>query len=291
MGVLSYRTGLTTVENALADVITLALGERMTALANVAALRSLPTRGASGMPSAVERAVRYVTGAGCYMFRAASTATDNGTTVIKPTDNPNAGRWLLQSSSILAPDGTAISQLASGYLRGVLLYEGERTGKEWDLRILARRPAVVVQYVGEDKEQKSNLRGALAIKRYRFNIWGVSFSARPNAEGAIGSPVAAEAARDPGVKQILGDLEDLLDGLTGAQLGVDGVDFLSFGETSPTIEDLAHREFIWTAPLVVRATVGKEDRPPRVLMDAVTAQGVTDDGLGTPLTPQFQVIP
>lgn len=293
MAILGYRTALVTIENALADVINLALRRRDPAINNVDELRAMVTRGASGSVAIPDRAVRYLTDPGvCYVFRQSSTAADDNDSIIRPTDaGTRPGRWIKATSTIVNPAGDELRTVQTGYVRGVIHYEGERpTGRQWDERILGVRPGVVIQYVGETKDQKSNLRGGLYVKLYHFRIWGVCFNARPNVEAALGSPITAEAAADPGVKTLMGDLEDLLDGMTGAELGIAGVDHLRLGETDPAIEDLTQREFIWIAPLDVRATVGKEDRPPRTEMTTLTGQGQDPDD-GTPRTPTYYALP
>jgi hypothetical protein len=274
-GVLPVRGALRLVELALIDTISIALRKRGPVAATETALAALPTLGPSSTGSLIDGEPRYVTGTGlCFQWREFSTATPAAGSVVRPTDRSSKpGRWLVSASTIVGPDGTELRSATAGYLKAVVPYQGERNEEEWDARIWGRRPAVLIQYAGESSEQVSNLRGAIKEKYYRFAIWGVSFNARPSTEALIGSSVAAEASADPGVITILSDLEDLLDGLTGAEMGVDGIDHLRLGDVEPMIEDLAHRQFVWSVPLDVRCTVGKEDRPSRVLIDLAYAQG------------------
>lgn len=259
MAVLTYPTALATVQDALLDVIALALGVRLT-VATTAALAAIPSRGASSQQALRDKRIAYVTAEGtCWRYSAWSTAAPSATCV-KPDDaGAGKGRWLETDSAIVNADGDAISTVSSGYLKRVLLWAGERSEKVWKDRILAQRPAAVVQFTGETKEIHANQRGALCVKLYHFSIWGVSRNLRADLEAEKGSPVADEATADPGVARIMGDLEYYLDGLKGEEMDVDGIDFLSLGAAQPGIEDYDGREFIWTAPLDVRVTVGKED--------------------------------
>ncbi len=262
-GVLPVRGALSQIETALLDVIGLALGKRHPAVADIAALAAVVTFGASSSNSLISGVIRYVTAdAVCYVWRATSTAaTASG--VVVPLDRvtpTKPGRWLIATSEIVNPDGDELRAVQSGYLKATALYQGERSAEEWDQRIISRRPAVMIQFTGETSDQASNLRGGLKVKRYHFAVWGISYNLRSGTEAALGSGVSAEAAADPGIVAIMADLEDLLDGTTGAELAVDGIDFLSFGDVSPSLENLSQREFMWSAPLDVRCTVGKEDR-------------------------------
>ncbi len=266
MGVLSYQTALTQVQDALQNTIGLALGKRIV-VANLAALTAIRGQGQ------MNRQLAFVTATGgVFRFVKFSTATPDGVTVIKPVDvTTGPGRWLLTSSPIVDPSGTAISSLSTGYLRRVMLWSGEKSAEVWKTRIMGQRPACILQFAGETKTPHANQRGALAEKVYHFALWGVSQNLRPDLEAEYGSPIAAEAADDPGIARIMGDLEYLLDGLTGAEMGIDGVDFLMMAEAQPTIEDYDDREFVWIVPLDVRVTVGKED-PARQPLTTLYAQ-------------------
>jgi hypothetical protein len=270
-GVLPYATGLSRVQDALVSTIELAFSQRQT-VADLVALAATPSRSGTSV-AVLDRSLAYVTSAvAVYKFSQYSTLSASATVVVPDDAGSLPGRWLLTSSPILAVDGTAISSVATGYLRRVMLWAGERGEKAWKVRVLGQRPAVVVQFLGETKTIRSNPRGALAEKEYHFSLWAVSQNLRPDLEGEKGSPVSAEAVADPGVARIMGDLEDILDGLNGDYLGVDGVDYLKFGAQEPGVEDYDGREFVWTVPLDVRVTIGKEDRPTRYSFTTLFAQ-------------------
>ncbi len=272
MGVLPYTTALATVQDALVDTISLGLAQRPV-LADLTALAAEKTLGLGGTQGLFDKTLVYVTSvATCFRYSRYSTATPDGSTVIAPLDVGTAGRWLITSSTIEDSTGTALSALSSGYLRRVMLWAGERSDKVWKLRILNVRPAVVFQFLNETKTPRSNQRGALAEKTFHFSVWAVSQNLRPDLEAEKGSPITTEATFDPGVARMMGDLEYLLDGLRGVDVGVDGLDYMMFGAVTPQIEDYDGREFVWTAPLDVRVTVGKEDPGTRVALTTVTAQ-------------------
>lgn len=265
MGVLSYKTALATVQDALLLTIRLGLARRIV-VADVTALKAVRSA------AVLDGALYFVTAtAAVYRFSRSSRASSAPPSVLVPTDAPAAGRWLLTSTGILDSTGTALSSSSSGYLRRVMLWSGEQTDKVWRERILGQRPAVVLQYSGETKENQANQRGCLAVKVYHFSVWGVSQNLRPDLEAERGSPVSTEAAADPGVAAIMGDLEYLLDGLTGSDLGVDGVDFLALDAAQPGVEDYNGREYVWTAHLDVRVTAGKED-PVRTALASLRVQ-------------------
>lgn len=277
MGVLPYQTALATVQDALLDVIALAHGHRHDAVATTAALAAVASRGAAATNQIPDRSLRYVTADGaCWIYRKHSTATASATVIVPSDAAGGRGRWLkttaLTMGAVKDPTGAALSALQTGYLKSVKLYLGEMTGEQWDTWILSRRPSVVLKFLGEEKTIHANQRGALTEKRYNFELWAVSFSARPDAEAERGPDISSEAAKDPGVIRMLGDLEYLLDGLRGVDLGVDGVDYLLVGEQTPAIEDLQHREFLWSMPLDVRVTIGKEDPPTRYGVDELFVQ-------------------
>ena len=89
----TIQTALTSIETALRDTILDGLGHCLT-VATLAALRALPSAGMRDGKRA------FVTAATLrYRFSRYSTATDNGTTIIKPTDSPATGRWLATTSA------------------------------------------------------------------------------------------------------------------------------------------------------------------------------------------------
>lgn len=266
MGVLSYQTAVATVQDALINVIRLALQRRLTQ-ATLVTLAAIPSRGSGGTGNAILDGTHcYVTAQGkAYRWSQYSTTPGDGLNVIVPSDAAGGpGRWLITSSTILDPNGVALSSVPTGYLKRVMLWAGQDRNEEvWKTRVLGQRPCVILAYAGESKEVKANQRGALKLSLFRFVLMAVSQNLRPDLEGEKGSPISTEATTDPGVARIMGDLEYLLDGLRGVDMGVDGLDFLMLEAAQPAIEDYDGREFLWTIDLTARCTVGKEDPPTR----------------------------
>lgn len=289
---LYYPTAIQQVQDALLDVIALAFMKRDPVVADLAALAALPTVGASNSNATQDRSIRLVATEGdCWIWRFMSTAAA-GANVVVPTDrvaSGKPGRWHRTSSPIQNVDGQVISAQSSGYLKNVALWAGERTGADWDLRILHRRPAVILAFVGEDMgEFDSSPRGLMSSGVIRLETWACSFNARAQLEAERGSDVAAEAAADPGVARISGDLKNLLHGLQGVQLdiyagrdsdtaagGIGGIDHMLVGNVNPFIEDLAGREYVWTRSLDVQVTTMKRGPSP-VALDTLTGQGTAD---------------
>ena len=251
MHVLEYQTALKVTQDALMDTIRLGLGYRIP-MADLTALVALNSAGVRN------KALAYVTSVtNVFMLDKNSVAVVDGSTILAPTDvGAGAGRWLKQTSTILDPAGVALSEVATGYVKRVMLWSGEFTEDIWKARILNQRPSVVLQFGGETKDIESNQRGNLTRKQYHFSVWGVSQNLRPDLEAETGSPFAADSD-DPGVIRIMGDLEYLLDGLNGTEMLVDGIDFLMMEAAQPGVENYDGREYIWTAALDVRVTVGK----------------------------------
>jgi len=191
----TIETALTSIETALRDVILDRLGKCIT-VADLTALRALASAAAKdGQPAFVTSATLR------YRFSRFSTAADNGTTVIKPTDNPTAGRWLATTSTSSA-----------GYLRAVELYEGEVTPEALLVRLQGAKPGVVIVYDRDSFSKPSTIPGALYKNDYDFDIYCLSSNLRPQHQASIGSAISSEAAADPGVNAITGAVLKLLAG-------------------------------------------------------------------------------
>lgn len=200
----TVQTALTSIEVALRDAILDGLGKTAT-VATLTALRALPSAGMGD-----GRRVFVTAAALRYRFSRYSTAADNGSTVIKPADNPTAGRWLATASTS-----------ASGYLKAVELYEGDRTPEALLIRLQGAKPGVVIVYDSDEFSTPSTVAGSVYKNTYNFTILCISSNLRSEHQTAIGSAIATEAAADPGVNAITGDLISLL---AGHRLGLaDGV--------------------------------------------------------------------
>jgi len=281
---LYYPTALATVQDALLDIVALAYRQRLPAVADATELAAVTSIVAGN--AIADRTIRFVTDPGaCFIFRKWSTLAASASVIVPNDRGTKPGRWIRTSSPIQNSDGVFLSAQTTGYLKNAALWVGEMGGKDWDQRILANRPAFILKYQGEDKEWVSLPRGRTATKLYKFEIWAVSFIPRPDLEAVTGPKIAAEALLDPGVARIMGDLENLLDGLTGAQLdiyagrsdiGLFGLDYCLVGPVTPAVEDYSGREYIWSAPLDVRVTVHRQ-APTQPDLTTLTTQGLADE--------------
>jgi hypothetical protein len=264
-GGLTNRGATKRIEDVIRTAIVLALRKRTYTVASIAALRAITSVGASGSQAITDWTLTAVTGSGLYRWSTFSTATDDGTSVIKPTDAGTAGRWIAVEnpggmSTPLMLRGTDVTDIASGYLKQVALYEGERTDDELEGRIFAQRPCVVLEFVGATKERIGTQPGALSHRCYNFQLWIVDNNARGDLTAHRGSEVAAELAVSPGAYNIAADLEDLLDGATGEQLGEVAIGYSFTGATTLIDKQLADRgRIILQVELGVWATTGKQD--------------------------------
>jgi hypothetical protein len=240
---LLITTALTQVEQALRDAILLGYGRRLTpAAADTTALKAMASNARS------YNDLRYVTSKGyVYEWSPYSTATDDGDAVLKPTDNPTAGRWLKTASTA-----------TTGYLRAVELYEGESDAVAILSRLSGVKPAVVIVFDGADHVPKSQIAGALYDWRPGFNLWCVSSNLRPQHQTAVGSDLSAEAAADPGTNRLVGDLKKLL---AGNSLGLTGVRWVEIGREERAYTNLGDRLMVYTLRVKVLGTIENPDDP------------------------------
>jgi hypothetical protein len=260
MAGLPYRGATAIIANAILQALNLAYRKRLPTVEDVAALRAMATKGAGTTTKISPNALVYVTDAETsYRWGETTTTADNGTTVIKPADvTSGPGRWLAESTSLfLLDDGTPINQ-ATGYLRNVVYYNGEESAEQFEARIYQQRPCVLLDFIDRTKERKSTTQGPLAWATYRFAVEAISFSAQADERGFRGS-VPLDGSVDPGAWSIAEDVENLLDGATGAQLGVDGIDHCKCGAEMRIVEnDLTGRRAVVAMDLEVYASIGRE---------------------------------
>lgn len=259
---LANRTAIKRVEDVLFTAINSALRVRAHAPASVSALRGVATAGATGGQAVVDGRLAIISGTGLYQWSRTSTATDDGSTVIKPADAGATGRWLKQSN----PGGTTyplclrgddVTAIASGYLQSVILGDGQIDDAEWRERTFQRRPAVVLDFTGWQRERAGTNPGQLTKGDFSFLLWVVDENQRGDMVALRGSDVTTEATRSPGAYAIVGDLIDLLDGVTGEQLGEAGIAFARCGNATPGPRLLKGRHVVWTVELGVWATTSR----------------------------------
>lgn len=236
MSDLLITTCNTQVEEALQTTILLALGKRLTVATNTA-LKALASNARAEDELAYNTAAGYV-----YRFNRYATTADNATTVLTPTDAPTVGRWLRTASTS-----------SSGYVNEVALYEGVPEESRILETLTGRVPSVLIVWVGDDYEPRSQIPGALYRARMSYQIWCCSRNLRPERQGRTGSQISAESTLDPGVNKILGDLRSAL---AGDDLDQDGVDWVEIQSAERILASkIRERCYIYRLDIEVRATI------------------------------------
>lgn len=257
MPALNPHTATTDVERALQSTIALKLRRRYPAVATIAALRAWATVGgeedtglSSNFDDAFVELVPVTASGAVYSWSAVSTATDDGAAVVCPTDRVAGslpGRWLVTTSTSTA-----------GYADAVRIYEGESAEEPFLIRMAARIPSIGIMWKGErNPDKESQIPGAFYRVVMDFEIWASSRNLRRGNEASLGSLVTGEAAEDPGVMRIIGDLRACLG---GSDLGLtDGIDYVYLGAHSKVVEDLGEGLFIHSLAIRIPATLRFED--------------------------------
>lgn len=268
MSALAPRTALVRVEDVLLTAIDVALRKRSYTVASLEALRSVASMGDSETQSIGPDTLAVVTDVGLYRWSKFSTADDDDDAVIKPNDAGATGRWLLQANpggtTPLCLRGDDVTTLPSGYLQSAILYEGG-LDDELILRTFAQVPAVGIDWTTRGKERKGTNPGQLSLCDYSFILWIVDENLRGEMTASRGSPVAAEASRSPGAYAIAGDLEDLLDGALGEQLGEVGIGHCQTGRLSVVSKIQKGRRVVLQLELSVWATHSRQGSNARPL--------------------------
>lgn len=247
----SLRTARTTIENAIIDTIWFALGRRQ-AVADLSALRALPS---AALPLSV---LRFVTAVGyAFVWRRYETTADDGATVIQPADvgAGKPGRWVKTTST--AP---------TGYLARCELFNDSGGDDEVLLqRLFGQVPAIVLTFQGAKHDPMSMQPGALYKYTADFTLAAISISERGDQDAARqGSPVASEAANDPGTSAMIGDAKQIL---AGEDLNIFDLMRVELGDERPISVALAERRAYEELDLVVTATVAKDDADVTPLAD------------------------
>lgn len=271
---LLIEESIVRVERALLDAVTLGMLVRLPPVPDVPALRATPTQGASGSARRDGDLVFVTSAGGCYRWSVTSTATDDGALVIRPADAGATGRWLLASSTARL-GGQYLHQIPTGILRTALLHNGDFSDEVLQSRIFGQAPCVAIHFGGEDHQALSQVPGALYRYRADFELWSVSRNYRSGPEAALGSPISAEAAADPGVMAIHGQLKRLL---AGVDLGVSGIEQVEIGRGHLEQASEAERLFVMSLAVQVRGAVHSPDADgEHVLVTGVDAQPYVTD--------------
>lgn len=276
MATLSIRTALTQLERALQSTIILGLQARSAAVASIAALRDVASRSPGGSVQLLQFDLQPVTSPlSVWLWYPYSTAADNGSTVVQPDDVPvgEPGRWLrADNQQTFAPDPNEdpvperLDQIQSGYLKRVILWNGEFKKKEFEERILAHRPCVAIAWNASQNNQAGTYAGNITEYPATFEILVCSQNLRPEQEAMYGGGTAADTAEDPGAIRILGDVKQLLAdaGKYSPIMAQPGIQRVVFGDEDVVDVDLAERKAVLSLMVRVESTVINVDAPSEV---------------------------
>lgn len=262
---LSIRTAQTQLENLLHDTILYALGNRLQAVGSVAALRAVGTQGASGPVRSDDDLIAVVSGGmtTSYRWSTASTAADNGASVIKPTDvTSGPGRWLSWTSPVrFAPvaggDSATLDQITSGIVQRVLVLDKSMAAEDVEVLLSGAVPAVVIEASSDEPADATLNVGHLWLTDYQFTI---GILTRDYRDGREHAQAPEDDDFDPGANSIDGAIQELLAGtqlakvesaIRHARLGGGRNYFSAFGQ----------RRVMRTRDLTIRATTSHAQAP------------------------------
>jgi hypothetical protein len=267
-----FRTARTEIETALRDRLLLAYGRRLPSADTIAALASLPSAPAS------EDDLRYVVAADrTYRFRRADARAPDGSTIIAPIDLPPGapGRWISTGSRVV-----------DGYLERCELYNEDEDEETMIERLLSKRPALLLSFVGARHKPMSNRAGALYWYAASYRLLVISSTMRGDEAAWYGSPRPAEAKFDPGTAAMLGDAKA---SLAGSDLDLGGaVERVELGEERPVIVALAKRTVVEALDLTVWATLRAEDQS-LVPLEGADARCELADGTPGEFSDDFEI--
>lgn len=250
--VLNHRTA---VEERLIDTLRLAFKVRRTA-ADVAALAALPVATAEGQ-------VLYEDGALCYvtaeddvwtlsLYSGAAASADVVVPAAPPTNYARV-RWLRSTNPLnFGPNYNApLRRRQAGYCKAVEIWNGQGGTDEAMAKVLAVRPALWLQWTGDRPQgQSAGYPGAYYKNTLLFQVMVVSQCNRPGPWTMWGSPYGDEAAADPGLDQMIGQIRKVL---AGSRLGLGtDVERTEIGAVEVVHEDNAARLFIAFVSIEVR---------------------------------------
>jgi phage gp37-like protein len=279
---------LAQLEQTLLDVLTLGLKVRRLTVSDAVALRALHSRGASPTAAFTLDDLAYVTAAGnVYRWAPFSADVDDGDFVIAPNDAGPAGRWLKAVSGVTL-DGVNIAALPAGELKQVVLHNGDFDDDALQARIYGQAPCVAIHFAGEKHSPLSQIPGALYDYRVRFELWSVSRNYRDRFEAAIGSPIPAEAAEDPGVMKVHGAVKKLLAGRTGEELGNTSIKSIEIEDGQLEEARDVERLFVMSLQIEVRGSIHNADAPAELFKP--TEVDVQRDRVAAPAPGRFELM-
>lgn len=246
---LNVVSNIRVVQEALLDVLSLAFQKREPEQPDLAALAT------AFVPQLLkDRALVYVISEDrVYRWDRYSTLPDDGLDVIAPVPaiSPDAGRWLRVSSSVnFGPNSfLPLQSRRQGYCKTVLLYRGDESDEQMEEAIYGQKPALLLEWLSDDPQPWSLYAGALYKDAHQLNLFIVSECLRGTPSGPWGSPLAAEAATDPGIDEMIGQIRKVL---AGVPLGIKNLEHVELGPARKVEERLAERLFIYSLSFTVR---------------------------------------
>lgn len=252
---MSVESLFADVEDGLTGLIRLGLGWRLPPVADTGALVALPVVELPPMALVFVQSQSQL-----WTWdpdsQAAVTASTLQSSALPPTAR---GRWLrIETAWTHGAGGPNLGKKATGYLRSVETYacdDGPEAALE---RVTSYLPGVLVQFVGDELESLDLRPGSLywSVLNFKLLILSCNLRAAPNA--TQGPRDAAEAADDPGVYRIVGDLRRLLHGQAFTS-GLAGVERIEVVSSELAFEGDDRRLYVWAMDVRVRASYSIED--------------------------------
>lgn len=246
---LDVVSNIRVVQEALLDVLSLAFQKRETEQPDLVALST-----AFAPQLLKDRALVYVASEDrVYRWDRYSTAADDGLNVIAPVPaiSPDVGRFLRVSSGVFfGPNSNLpLQSRRQGYCKTVLLYRGDESDEQMEEAIYGQKPALLLEWLSDDPKPWSLFPGALYKDAHQLNLFIVSECLRGTPSGPWGSPLPAEAAIDPGIDEMIGQVRKVL---AGVPLGIKNLEHVEIGPARKVEERLAERLFIYSLAFTVR---------------------------------------
>ncbi len=232
------------MERALIQVLRLAFLVRSTA-ANLAALAALDVTRFG------DQDLVYVTSeARVYQLAQLSGAAAASPDVLAPSTasvkHPRA-RWLrVTSAANYGPNTNApLHGRSSGILRQVLLYAGEGGP---DAQLALCMGAVPSLLLDQDGEQVAPLSAGYPGSLYKVDMRFAAMTFTSDLRGAPDSITSTSTAQ-PSPAYIIGQVRKVLAGISGADLGLEGVDRVEIGDAQLVSEGDAERAYVYSAEI------------------------------------------
>jgi hypothetical protein len=263
---MDVRTAQTQLENLLKDTILMALSLWVPQQPTIAALRAFPSRGASELTTFNDDTFISVATAPtqtAFRWSQLSTATDDGATVIQPSDVPAGanGRWLawsspLRFSPVVGGNAYTLDQLAGGPLKKVIVLDQEMSDEEVTALLTGVQPAVFIEAHGDRPLDATENAGHRWLTEFEFTISILAQNLRPRREAAQGSAVDVTL----GANDIDGFLQALLCGtqLSAVEISIRNA---KVGRGKNWKSKLAERRVVRSRDYLIQATTEFPNAP------------------------------